>query len=107
MVESLNPPRRMLQWIGGLVSFHLEEVRLSVFRYIETFYNSERIHETLNYLSPDAYEAENAPVLAEAQKQRIAIEPLDDRQIEAVLDRAYAIPKDIHDRAAAFLAPKN
>jgi tripartite-type tricarboxylate transporter receptor subunit TctC len=45
--------------------------------------------------------------LAEAQKQRIAIEPLDDKQIGTLLDRAYSIPKDIHDRAAAFLAPKN
>ena len=35
-----------------------------MFRYIETFYNSERIHETLDYLSPDAYEAENASAVA-------------------------------------------
>jgi putative transposase len=47
------------EWFGNL-----EEARLSVFRYIETFYNSERIHETLGYLSPDAYEAENAPAVA-------------------------------------------
>jgi len=43
---------------------NLEEARLSVFRYIETFYNSQRIHETLGYLSPDDYEAENAPAVA-------------------------------------------
>ena len=43
---------------------NLEEARLSVFRYIETLYNSERIHETLDYLTPDAYEAENAPAVA-------------------------------------------
>ena len=55
---------------GGLVyplppeGGNLEEARLSVFRYIETFYNAERIHETLDYLSPDAYEAENAPAVA-------------------------------------------
>jgi putative transposase len=42
----------------------LEEARLSVFRYIETFYNPVRLHETLNYLSPDTYEAENAPAVA-------------------------------------------
>jgi len=31
---------------------------------IETFYNSVRLHQTLGYLSPNDYEAENAPVLA-------------------------------------------
>jgi putative transposase len=35
----------------------LEEARLSVFRYIETFYNSERLHETLGYQSPNQFEA--------------------------------------------------
>lgn len=34
----------------------LEEAKLSVFRYIETFYNPVRIHQTLNYLSPDRFE---------------------------------------------------
>ena len=42
----------------------LHAARMSVFKYIETFYNSERIHQTLGYLSPEQYEAENAPVLA-------------------------------------------
>ena len=42
----------------------LPEARLSVFKYIETFYNSVRIHQTLGYLSPNQYEAENAPDLA-------------------------------------------
>jgi tripartite-type tricarboxylate transporter receptor subunit TctC len=42
--------------------------------------------------------------LAEAQKQRISIEPLDAKQIEAVLARAYATPKAIRDRAAVFAA---
>ena len=34
----------------------LEETRLSVFKYIETFYNSERIHQTLDYVSPNQFE---------------------------------------------------
>jgi len=42
----------------------LQEARLSVFKYIETFYNPVRIHQTLGYLSPDQFEAENAPALA-------------------------------------------
>ena len=42
----------------------LQDARLSVFKYIETFYNSVRIHQTLGYLSPDQFEAENAPALA-------------------------------------------
>ena len=38
--------------------------RRSVFKYIETFYNRERLHQTLGYKTPDQYEAENAPALA-------------------------------------------
>jgi putative transposase len=38
--------------------------RLSVFKYIETFYNTERTHEALGYLSPNQFEAERAPAQA-------------------------------------------
>ena len=44
---------------------------------------------------------------AESERQRLSIEPLDDRQIEALLERAYAAPKPIHDRAAVFSAEMN
>lgn len=40
---------------------NLAAARLSVFRYIETFFNSERLHQTLDYLSPNRIEAEHAP----------------------------------------------
>jgi putative transposase len=40
------------------------DARLSVFRYIETFYNPERLHQTLGYLSPNQFEAEHAPASA-------------------------------------------
>jgi transposase InsO family protein len=33
-----------------------EEARLSVFDYIETFYNKKRLHSHLNYLSPEMFE---------------------------------------------------
>lgn len=42
----------------------LPEARLSVFRYIETFYNTVRIHQTLEYQTPDAFEANYAANLA-------------------------------------------
>ena len=42
----------------------LEAARLSVFMYLETFYNPVRLHQTLGYQSPDDYEAENAPAKA-------------------------------------------
>lgn len=42
----------------------VEAARLSVFKYIETFYNPVRLHQTLGYKSPDQFEAEYAPVLA-------------------------------------------
>jgi putative transposase len=42
----------------------LEAARLSVFKYVETFYNPVRLHQTLGYKSPDQFEAEYAPALA-------------------------------------------
>jgi len=52
------------EWTNHETFANLEEARLSVFRYIETFYNSVRLHQTLGYLSPNQYEAENAPAVA-------------------------------------------
>lgn len=52
------------EWTNHEQFADLESARLSVFKYIETFYNTERIHQTLGYLTPEAYEAEHAPVLA-------------------------------------------
>ena len=42
----------------------LEAARLSVFKYIETFYNTVRLHQSLGYKSPEKFETEYAPVLA-------------------------------------------
>ncbi|WP_197525319.1 IS3 family transposase [Pseudobythopirellula maris] len=38
----------------------MEDARLSVFKYIETFYNPRRRRQTLGYKSPDQFEAEHA-----------------------------------------------
>jgi putative transposase len=43
---------------------NLAAARLSVFKYVETFYNTERLHQTLGYTSPDEFEATYAPVVA-------------------------------------------
>lgn len=42
----------------------LDEARLSVFKYIETFYNPERIHQTLGYQTPDEFERKYHAALA-------------------------------------------
>ncbi len=52
------------QWTNHQTFANLEEARLSVFKYIETFYNPVRIHQALGYLSPNQFEAENAPAQA-------------------------------------------
>ena len=52
------------EWTNHSSYANLEEARLSVFKYIETFYNPVRIHETLGYRSPNQYETEHAPVQA-------------------------------------------
>ncbi|MFM8573295.1 MAG: IS3 family transposase, partial [Pirellula sp.] len=35
------------------------EAERSVFKYIELFYNPIRLHQTLNYLSPEEFERKN------------------------------------------------
>lgn len=48
------------EWTKHEVYQDLSEARSGVFKYIETFYNSKRIHQSLDYKTPDQYEAENA-----------------------------------------------
>ena len=52
------------EWTHHEEFLELEDAQRSVFRYIETFYNPERLHQTLGYLSPDQFEADNAPASA-------------------------------------------
>jgi putative transposase len=52
------------EWTKHQSFADLEAARLSVFKYVETFYNPVRLHQTLGYRSPDQFEAEYAPVLA-------------------------------------------
>jgi putative transposase len=42
----------------------LEAARLSVFKYIETFYNPVRLHQALGYQSPIQHETDNASAVA-------------------------------------------
>jgi putative transposase len=52
------------EWTNHESFEHLAEARLSVFKYIETFYNSVRLHQTLGYQAPNQFEAEHAPATA-------------------------------------------
>ncbi len=52
------------EWTKHEILADLAAARRSVFKYIETFYNSVRLHQTLGYKSPDQFETEYAPVLA-------------------------------------------
>ncbi len=52
------------EWTNHRDFADLNDARLSVFKYIETFYNPVRTHQTLGYLSPDEYEAVYAPAYA-------------------------------------------
>ena len=44
------------EWTNHEVYADLPGARISVFKYIETFYNSKRIHQTLKYKTPDDFE---------------------------------------------------
>ena len=52
------------EWTNHAEYANLEEARLSVFKYLETFYNPVRLHETLGYQSPNQKEADHAPAHA-------------------------------------------
>ena len=52
------------EWTNHQEFADLEEARLSVFKYIETFYNPVRLHQTLGYVSPNQFEADHAPAKA-------------------------------------------
>ncbi len=52
------------EWTKHEYFENLAAARLSVFKYIETFYNHERLHQALSYKSLDKFEAEYAPVVA-------------------------------------------
>lgn len=52
------------EWTNHRAYATMADARLSVFGYIETFYNPRRRHQTLGYKSPDQFEAEHAPAQA-------------------------------------------
>jgi putative transposase len=52
------------EWTKHETFANLEAARLSVFKYIETFYNAVRLHQTLGYQSPNQFEADRAPATA-------------------------------------------
>jgi len=52
------------EWTRHRQYKNLEEARMSVFQYIETSYNSKRIHQTLGYLTLDEFERNFRAALA-------------------------------------------
>jgi putative transposase len=52
------------EWTKHEIFADLAAARRCVFKYIETFYNSVRLHQSLGYKSPDQFETEYASVLA-------------------------------------------
>jgi putative transposase len=51
------------EWTKHEQFVDLQSARLSVFKYIETFYNTQRLHQALDYTTPEQFETENAPVV--------------------------------------------
>ena len=52
------------EWTNHQSYETLQDTRLSVFQYIETFYNTERIHQALGYQTPNQFDADHAPAKA-------------------------------------------
>ena len=55
----------MNEWTKQETFENLEAAHRSVFKYIETFYNPVRLHQTLDYKSPDQLEPDHAQAAAE------------------------------------------
>ena len=53
-----EPPARVVHDVKYTAH---DEARASLFEYIEAFYNRQRRHSTLGYLSPEEYEREQRP----------------------------------------------
>lgn len=53
------------EWINRFKIFNYSHAYKLIFEYIETFYNTVRIHSHCGYLSPDQYEAEYLRTLVE------------------------------------------
>jgi transposase InsO family protein len=51
------------EWLSWHTYQSKEEAASSIFEYIETFYNRERRHSTLGYLSPIVYEKMGGPLV--------------------------------------------
>ncbi len=51
------------EWTNHQELADMREARMSVFKYIDLFYNPKRIHQALGYVSPQQYEAEHAPAM--------------------------------------------
>jgi putative transposase len=52
------------EWIKHECFAGLEAAQRCVFKYIEMFYNTVRLHQTLGYQSPNQFEADHAPATA-------------------------------------------
>ena len=52
------------EWTNHAAIAYLAAARHCVFEYMEAFYNSQRIHKTLNYMSPNEFEAAHTPAVA-------------------------------------------
>lgn len=52
------------EWTKHHTYDDLESARLGVFKYIDVFYNRQRLHQSLGYKTPEEFEAEYAPAVA-------------------------------------------
>ena len=52
------------EWMKHETLEGLDAARLSVFKHVEAFYNTERLHQSLGFKSPDQFKTDHAPVLA-------------------------------------------
>ena len=57
------------EWLNRFKIVHYHHAYRRVFQYIETFYNTIRIHSHCGYLSPDEYEKRYRKKIDELEKQ--------------------------------------
>ncbi len=80
MIITAMPLNRPLGLLIDWRSFHTRtQARMAIFDYLESWYNTRRLHSALGYLSPNEFErraAARRPTSAPEHRERANLEPL-------------------------------
>jgi transposase InsO family protein len=94
------------EWIKRHTYESRDQARLSIFRYIETFYNPRRRHSSLGGISPDGYERrfQKRPAADAADPRRVTSSSLCYGAVESMLEAHENVSRRAVELAQAYYA---